>query len=189
VDQRHTAVVERLLALGAHPDQTCRRGFTALHVAAQLGWPDVIRVLCAAGATLRWLPDHEHSLPEYCRDYDPLWDASAFIDTLEALLEAGADPKGHGALTALEYASRIGRVDIVQFFIRAMGEWTQVNRGGKVLAVAAGYGNLEIVIELLMARGSGDDAKWHRMVQRAITRARRQHQHTCLPTLEASTRH
>jgi ankyrin repeat protein len=180
-------VVERLLALGAHPDQTCRRGFTALHAAGQLGWPDVIRVLCAAGATLRDLPDREHSVPEYCRGYDPLWDASAFIDTLEALLEAGADPKGHGALTALVYASRIGRVEIVQFFIRAMGEWTQVDPGGTALEVATKHGHVEVVIELLLARGSDEDATWHDMVQRAIARARRQHQHACLLTLEAST--
>jgi ankyrin repeat protein len=179
-------VVERLLALGAEVDLADRARFTPLMAAGQECCPATVRVLCAAGATVRSLPDHEHSLPDHFNNYDAVWDASGCISTLEALFEAGADPKGHGALAALEYASEKGDLHIVQCFIRAMGEWTQVDRGGEALGVAAKHGHVEVVIELLLARGSGDDAKWHRMVQRAITRARRQHQHACLLTLEAS---
>jgi hypothetical protein len=183
----HTAVVERLLALGAEVDLTCRWSFTPLQGAGQQGRADTVRVLCAAGATLRGLPDHGQRLPHYVRCYDAMWDVSSFASTLEALLEAGGDPKSHGAEAGLCCACKYNGLDVVKMLIRAMGEWTQVNRGGTALGVAARHSRLDIVIELLMARGSDDDATWHDMVQRAIARARRRRKHACLLTLEAST--
>jgi hypothetical protein len=180
-------VVERLLALGAEVDLACRWGFTALKAAGQEGSAATVRMLCAAGATLRSLPDHEHRLSDFVRSYDAMWDVCSYVSTLEALLEAGGNPKSLGAEAGLLCACKYGPLGVVKILIRAMGEWTQVNRGGTALGVAARHSHLDIVIELLLARGSDDEATWHDMVQRAIARARRRRKHACLLTLEAST--
>jgi uncharacterized protein len=86
--------VERLAALlDADPDLVAAwspDGFTPLHYAAFFGTPEAVRVLAARGADLE-VPARNADIAGHAR---PLHSAIAADrrETIEALLEAGADP-------------------------------------------------------------------------------------------------
>jgi hypothetical protein len=191
----HTALVERLIALGAEVDQTCRYGRTPLMVAVDEGHAAVVRVLCAAGASVRVLPDQMDLFMEGLfgpmMSYDPWPNALTSVAVVEALLEGGADPRSTAAGVTLVCACEQGQVGVVQTLVGAIlatGMWPQDHPCSKALAGAVRHGHLEVVLELLLARGSDDDHQWQTMILRGIGEASRHRQHTCLLALQASRR-
>ena len=76
-------------------------GFTALHLAAFLGGPPAIQVLCNAGADVNAVAQNE-------MEVRPLHSAAASgnVEAVELLLLAGADPNvaQHGGWTPLDQA-------------------------------------------------------------------------------------
>lgn len=194
----HMALVERLIALGTEVDQACRHGRTPLMVAVGQGHAAVVRVLCAAGASMQIPPDQEDHFMEGLFDpvvtYEPWPNGLTSVAVVEALVEGGADPRSHVAGLTLIYACENGDVGVVQTLVRAimaMGmwpEWPQNYTGSGALAGAVRNGHLEVVLELLLARGSDDDTQWQTMIQQGIHDASRHRQHSCLLALQASRR-
>lgn len=86
----HAATVSCLLDAGADPNAVNTNGETALILAASARWPDVVRVLIAAGAEV----DHRDALGMTALHRAVLggrYGPTSATDTLRALLEAGAD--------------------------------------------------------------------------------------------------
>lgn len=78
--------VPHILAIGADPNYTEKRGFSALHFAARDGKPDLVKQLIAAGA---------HGDEKDHLGCTPLWHAvrnNAPIEVIKHLIGAGADP-------------------------------------------------------------------------------------------------
>lgn len=99
------ALVSVLLEHGAHVDARGEGGATALHVAARRGLPSIVAILAAA------MTKEGIDLPAGPRRRTALHDAttSASVDSVVALLRAGADPKKADAFgqTALHLAATI----------------------------------------------------------------------------------
>jgi len=102
----HVGAVSCLLNAGAHPNAVNVNGETALMFAASARWPDVVRVLIAAGAHVDpWDALGLTALHKAVLGGRPQERTSA-ADTVRALLDGGADasmPDRRGKL-AHEYA-------------------------------------------------------------------------------------
>jgi cytohesin len=107
------AEVRGLLAGRANVDARDRRsGFTALHLAAESGQPDVVAALIQGGAAIEARTAH---------DATPLMIAAqgGKVDAVKVLLRAGADlgARTEAGMTALAQAAAWGQVKMVRFLI------------------------------------------------------------------------
>lgn len=132
-------------ALDDDPDGVRRfspDGFTALHLAAFFGKPEIARALLDAGA----------SVDAYTRNdlaNQPLHAAAAgrHLEVCRVLLAAGAnvDATQHGGYTPLHEAAQHGDVEMVELFLSAGADPTvTVEDGGTAadLAEAAGHADV-----------------------------------------------
>jgi ankyrin repeat protein len=122
--------------------ETVRRlspdGFTALHLAAFFGKPEVARILLDAGASVDTYTTNEFA-------NQPLHAAAAgrHLEICRLLLAAGADVNAtqHGGYTPLHEAAQHGDVEMVELFLSAGADpRTAVAEGTPAdLAEAAGH--------------------------------------------------
>lgn len=97
--------IKRLLDEGANPNVPGRFGLAPLFVAIENRTPEVVRLLCEAGAD----PNNQNSYGSY-----PLhWAYTSGLEFVKALVENGADPtlKNAEGRTALESAQRVMKVN------------------------------------------------------------------------------
>lgn len=114
-------------------------GFTALHLAAFFGKPEIARLLIDSGASV-----HTYTTNDFANQ--PLHAAAAgrHVEVCRVLLAAGADVNAtqHGGYTPLHEAAQHGDVEMVELFLSAGADPTiAVADGGTPadLAEAAGH--------------------------------------------------
>lgn len=142
----HLETVIDLLSKGVDPDAACKHGYLALYLAAVHGHCDVVKALLVKGAAINGSRALiAASLAES-------------LEIVELLLAHGADPNiqtHHDGYTALHWAARCGRPDIV---IALLNKGASLNKGGlygdTALDLAACNGHTDTV-EALLARGAG----------------------------------
>ena len=113
-------------------------GFTALHLAAFFGKPEICRLLLDAGA-----PVDRYTANDFANQ--PLHAAAAgrHVEVCRVLLAAGADVDAtqHGGFTPLHEAAQHGDVEMIELFLSAGADPTiSVDQGTPAdLAEAAGH--------------------------------------------------
>jgi ankyrin repeat protein len=135
IDRVRTALTDDPDAVrGLSPD-----GFTALHLAAFFGKPEIARLLIDSGASVDTYTTNDFA-------NQPLHAAAAgrHIEVCRVLLAAGADVNAtqHGGYTPLHEAAQHGDVEMVELFLSAGADPTvSVTDGGTPadLAEAAGH--------------------------------------------------
>ena len=141
--------VRSLLNDGADPNEAQGDGLTALHVAAQEGHVEIVRLLLDAGATV--------DAKSRIGDYTPLHLANqgAHTSVARALVEAGADvsaPTSTSGVTALHLAAQVvGGQGAVKMLLEsgAPVDATEAQAGQTPLMFAAAAGRTAAVRELL----------------------------------------
>jgi ankyrin repeat protein len=147
--------VRALLTSGEDVNAAQGDGMTALHWAARHGDVDLIRMLVAAGANVK--------ATTRLASYTPLLMASEIgsAGAIEALIVAGADPKGTPAsgVSPLMFASAAGQADAVKTLIAHGADVNAAEpaRGTTALMFAAANRRTE-AIRALLAAGAGVDA-------------------------------
>jgi ankyrin repeat protein len=148
------AVLQALLAAGAHPEGATEDGLQPLHFAARTNEVRHVRALLEGGAG----PDCCD-----CHGYSPLHFASqkpdaASLATVEALLARGATPDTADALmrqTPLHVAANHGCVEVIRRLVEAGADATaRDNMKATPLHLAARAGHAEAV-RALAAAGQG----------------------------------
>jgi ankyrin repeat protein len=136
-------MVEILLARGAPVDHLDNMGRTALHLAAQNGNPEMVRLLIDRKADVNV---RSHVRPETPRT---LAAQGGQAEVVELLLAAGADPDAvdHFGRTALIYAENAGRRDMAAM-LRARGA-SEAGLGDDRLVEAMERGDLVAAREAL----------------------------------------
>ena len=128
-------VVERLLQVGADPNQAADQCLPPLYLAAKVGTPRLVRMLLARGAKLEASWKNEGVTPLL----DAVYDGRA--DTARVLLEAGANPNvvGREGMTPLLYAVQKANYALVEILLKAGAKKESRNDRGQTardLAVA-----------------------------------------------------
>ncbi|MCH9005966.1 MAG: TonB family protein [Proteobacteria bacterium] len=149
----HTAVVEMLILAGADVNARTTIGFTALHQAAQKGFPLIVEMLIAAGAGVNAVSNAETP---------PLLLAIRGNHTavVEMLILAGADvnAKNKANLTVLHKAAENSEAPMVEMLIAAGAHVNARTESDRTpLHGAAIIGNAPVV-EILIAAGADLDA-------------------------------
>ena len=146
-EQRDTAAIARLIALGANVDARQADGMSALIWAAYHADADTVRQLIDAGADVEAANRYGVSaLSVACTN------GSGAI--VEQLLDAGADPNTtrDGGETVLMTASRTGKLDAVPALIKAGADVdAKEHRGQTALMWAAAEGHADVVEVLIKA--------------------------------------
>ena len=142
----HLETVNYLLSKRVDPDAACKHGYLALYLAASHGHCDVVKALLAKGAAING---------------SRVLIAASLVGSLEIvelLLAHGADPNiqtQHDGYTALHWAARSGRPDII---IALLNKGASLNKGNlygnTALNLAACNGHTDTV-KALLARGAG----------------------------------
>src|SRR5262245_2312407 len=146
------AAVRALLTAGDDVNAAQGDGMTALHWAARHGDTDLVRMLIAAGANVR--------ATTRLGNYTPLLMASdlGHAGAIEALIAAGADPKGTTAsgVTPLMLASASGQVEAVEALLAhgADVNAAESTRGETALMFAAAHRRPDAVKLLLGAKAN-----------------------------------
>ena len=129
-------------------------GFTALHLAAFFGKPEIARLLIDSGASVDTYTTNDFA-------NQPLHAAAAgrHIEVCRVLLAAGADVNAtqHGGFTPLHEAAQHGDVEMVELFLSAGGDPTlAVTDGGTPadLAEAAGHPDVADRLREVAARAT-----------------------------------
>jgi ankyrin repeat protein len=149
IDRLRTALDDDPASVGRlSPD-----GFTALHLAAFFGKPEVARILIDAGASVDTYTTNDFA-------NQPLHAAAAgrHLEVCRILLAAGAavDATQHGGYTPLHEAAEHGDVEMVELFLSAGADPTvSVADGGTPadLAEAAGHHDVATRLREVAARG------------------------------------
>ena len=150
--QSDVAAVRALIASGEDINAAQGDGMTALHWAARRGETDMVRMLLAAGANVR--------ATTRLGNYTPLLLASeaGHAAGIEALIAAGADPKGTTAagVTPLMLASASGQVEAVKILIARGADVNaaEPNRGETALMFAAANRRSDVVRALIAAKAN-----------------------------------
>jgi ankyrin repeat protein len=128
-------------------------GFSALHLAAFFGKPEIAKALLDAGA-----PVDLYTTNDFANQ--PLHAAAAgrHLEVCRVLLAAGADVNAiqHGGFTPLHEAAQHGDVEMVELFLSAGADPTvSVTDGGTAadLAEAAGHHDVATRLREVAARG------------------------------------
>lgn len=110
---RHASETQRLIDEGCDPDLQDRKGWTALHFAAQARSTDAARVLITAGANVE-LTDSFGNAPLF----RAVFCARGEVGVVRLLLEAGADPnrKNKNGVSPLSFAETIGDAGLLTLF-------------------------------------------------------------------------
>jgi ankyrin repeat protein len=121
-------------------------GFTALHLAAFFGKPEIARALIDAGA-----PVGAYTTNPFANQ--PLHAAAAgrHLEVCRVLLAAGADVNAtqHGGYTPLHEAAQHGDVEMVELFLSAGADPTvAVADGGVPAALAEAAGHVDVARRL-----------------------------------------
>lgn len=105
-----------LLERGANPDLRDRRGFGALHFAAQDYLPHVVSLLVSAGAAVDLVDVHGNSPLSKA-----VFNSRGRGEVIELLLGAGADPhlKNEHGVSPAELAESIANYPVARFFARS----------------------------------------------------------------------
>ena len=142
----HLETVNYLLSKGVDPDTACQHGHLALYLAAFRGHCDVVKALLVKGAAI----NESRALI--------VASLAGSLEIVELLLAHGADPNiqtQHDGYTALHWAARCGRPDIV---IALLNKGASLNKGNlygnTALNLAACNGHTDTVKALLL-RGAG----------------------------------
>ena len=142
----HLETVNYLLSRGVDPDAAGKQGHPALYLAAVHGHCDVVKALLVKGAAI----NGSRALIAAS--------LAGSLEIVELLLTHGADPNiqtHHDGYTALHWAARCGRPDIV---IALLNKGASLNKDGlygdTALDLAACNGHTDTV-EALLARGAG----------------------------------
>ena len=142
----HLETVNYLLSKGVDPDTACKHGHLALYLAAVHGHCDVVKALLVKGAAI----NGSRALIAAS--------LAGSLEIVELLLAHGADPNiqtHHDGYTALHWAARCGRPDIV---IALLNKGASLNKGNlygnTALNLAACNGQTDTV-KALLARGAG----------------------------------
>lgn len=152
IDRLRTRIADDVGAVVAYsPD-----GFTALHLAAFFGKPEVARILIDAGARVDAFTTNAFA-------NQPLHAAAAgrHIEVCRVLLAAGADvdARQHGGYTPLHEAAQHGDAEMVELFLSAGADpAVRVTDGGTPadLAEAAGHHDLATRLrDVAATRGTG----------------------------------
>jgi len=150
------AAVRALLTSGDDVNAAQGDGMTALHWAARHGDVDLVRMLLAAGANVR--------ATTRLASYTPLLMASeaGSAGAIDALLAAGADPKGTTAsgVSPVMFASAAGQADAVKTLIAhgADVNAAEPTRGTTALMFAAANKRTEAIRALLAGGARLDTA-------------------------------
>jgi len=182
--------VESLLRLGVDPNVKGVNNETALMIASQRGYIDIVNLLLEEGAdvneqmhnkvTALMLATADSHNPELARvllqagaevnhqdiyGYTPLIYTSAlgYIEMVKVLLEEGANvnAKNRDRMSALMFASDKGHEDIVKELLAAGAEVNARDRQGNTsLMLASDKGHEDIVEELLAAGAYIDDQNY-----------------------------
>lgn len=131
-------------------------GFTALHLAAFFGKPEITRTLLAAGARVDTYTTNDFA-------NQPLHAAAAgrHVELCRLLLAAGADVDAtqHGGFTPLHEAAQVGDVEMVELFLSAGADPVARAEEGATpaeLAEAAGHHDVAARIrEVAAGRDTG----------------------------------
>jgi uncharacterized protein len=143
--------VRTLLAAGADVNAASGDGLTPLHVAAEAGRLDVVKVLLDAKATV----DSRTRIGQYTPLH--LAAGNARTDVVQALLAAGANAKlatTNSGVTALHMAARVANGEGAVRALLASGvdvDARELSSGQTPLMFAAGYGRTAAVKALLAA--------------------------------------
>ena len=121
-------------------------GFTALHLAAFFGKPEIARALVDAGASVDAYTKNDFA-------NQPLHAAAAgrHLEVCRVLLAAGADVDAtqHGGYTPLHEAAQHGDVEMVELFLSAGGDpGIAVPDGGTPADLAEAAGHIDIARRL-----------------------------------------
>ena len=152
---RDRAGVRALLTSGGDVNAAQGDGMTALHWAARYGDVELVKMLIAAGANVR--------ATTRLGNYTPLLMASetGSAGAIEALLGAGADPKGTTAsgVTPLMFASAAGQAEAVKALVARGADLDAADpiRGTTALMFAAANRRTD-AIRALLAAGAKVDA-------------------------------
>ena len=131
------AEVKRLLSRGADPNRYDFRTLSPLHAAAAAGHLKVAEILVAAGARV---DGGNPTALQYAASEDHLAVA-------EYLIDKGADPT-----RGLSGAARKGHLGMVRLLVARGGQLRDVDDAGGPLAIAAAYGQVDVV-EWLISEG------------------------------------
>lgn len=129
-------------------------GVTPLHLAAQMGYEEIVRVLLDAGAHV--------NAEDSCKRCTPVMYASAFgkISLVRLLIDAGANwrHQSKDGETVLSGACFWGRLDMVKFWIKMGADVNHPMTGFRksVLAMAICRGHYKMVKVLLNAGAKMD---------------------------------
>jgi ankyrin repeat protein len=121
-------------------------GFTALHLAAFFGKPEIARALLDAGASVDAYTKNDFA-------NQPLHAAAAgrHLEACRVLLAAGADVNAtqHGGYTPLHEAAQHGDVEMVELFLSAGGDPSiTVADGGTPADLAESAGHIDVARRL-----------------------------------------
>ncbi|OMP06186.1 hypothetical protein COLO4_08283 [Corchorus olitorius] len=141
------AVAVYLLENGANPNAVANMGTAALHMAANMGCPNLLEYLISKGAEIDTVPGAIGT---------PLQRASFsnLKDNMKFLLDNHANPNGMSPailFTPLYLSILNGSIDSVNMLLQAGASPNLVSRGETPLGVAAAMGDVEIIKCLLNA--------------------------------------
>lgn len=149
-------VTQALIQKGISLDGTDQIGETALYIASQNGFADLVKMLLEAGAK----PD----LPRTSDLQTPIFIAATngHTEIVQELIKKGAQvnspiPSDHA--TPLFMASQEGHIEVVKLLLKNGAQaQTQLDTGQSALYAAVAEGHAEI-IALLLQHGAGEEIK------------------------------
>ena len=140
--------IEDLIQQGAYVDIENKKGNTALMIASENGYKDVVEVLIQNGASHRT---------------SSLWKAAerGHKEIVEMLLEGGANVNGKSGFgdTALMKASEKGYKEVVEMLLSNGADVNQKNDWGTTALICASIVGHKDVVELLLENGADVNQK------------------------------